>query len=121
MNVFERIREKVKDYLKDKIVKDGWDIVDFNADISNIIYQVEADYNNGWCDVDIEVPSASRYILLSFSNFSIPQIGRYEADEEGGAFYIGDDTETCVSQDLFVNAWMELPEPYKERDTDAEL
>lgn len=86
-----------------------------------IVKELAEEYNHGWIDASIEVPSTNRYILLSFSNFSIPQIGRYEADEEGGAFYIGDDTETCVSQDLFVNAWMELPEPYKERDTDAEL
>lgn len=86
-----------------------------------IVKELAEECNHGWIDASIEVPSTNRYILLSFSNFSIPQIGRYEADEEGGAFYIGDDTETCVSQDLFVNAWMELPEPYKERDTDAEL
>ena len=69
-----------------------------------IVKELAEEYNHGWIDASIEVPSTNRYILLSFSNFSIPQIGRYEADEEGGAFYIGDDTETCVSQDLFVNA-----------------
>ena len=47
-----------------------------------------------WIPVDERLPETNKYILLSF--------------------YIGDETETCVSQLLFVNAWMELPEPYKE-------
>jgi len=33
--------------------------------------------------------------------------------EEGGAFYVGDDEESCISQDLFVNAWIPLPKPYR--------
>lgn len=61
------------------------------------------------------VPVGSNYILLSFENFSTPIVGRYEEDEDGGgAYYVGDDTETCSSQDLYVNAWMPLPERYKE-------
>lgn len=59
------------------------------------------------------MPGDDKYILLSFENFTIPQIGRYETDDDGGAFYIGDDVETCVQQDLFVNAWMPLPEPWE--------
>ncbi len=40
-------------------------------------------------------------------------VGRYEENEtDGGSFYVGDDTETCSEQDLFVNAWMPLPESY---------
>ena len=50
---------------------------------------------------------------MSFENFSMPLIGRYETDETGGAIYVGDDEESCISQDLFVNAWMLLPEPYR--------
>ena len=33
--------------------------------------------------------------------------------EEGGAWFIGDETESLVSHDMFVNAWMSLPEPYR--------
>ena len=50
---------------------------------------------------------------MSFENFSLPLIGRYEVDETGGVFYAGDDDESCISQDLIVNAWMLLPEPYQ--------
>ena len=69
--------------------------------------------SNGWIPVEEELPETDKYILLSFSNFSIPCVGRYEEDENGGAFYVGDDDETCVSQDMFVNAWMNLPDPYQ--------
>ena len=69
--------------------------------------------SNGWIPVDEELPKTDKYILLSFSNFSIPCVGRYEEDENGGAFYVEDDDETCVSQDMFVNAWMNLPAPYQ--------
>ena len=36
-----------------------------------------------------------------------------EQEEEGGAYYLGDEEETCLSHDLYVNAWMPLPEPYE--------
>lgn len=78
---------------------------------------LEKQHNNGWIPVDERLPDTKDYILLSFSNFTIPVVGRYEAEEDGsGAFYIGDEVETCVSQMLFVNAWMPLPEPYKESE-----
>lgn len=35
-----------------------------------------------WIDADI-VPLGQQYILLSFDNFTVPQIGRYEEDEDG--------------------------------------
>lgn len=59
-------------------------------------------------------PKSGEYVLLSFSNFSVPIVGRYEEDENGGAFYIGDEDRSCVQQDMFVNAWMKLPKCYEE-------
>lgn len=61
-------------------------------------------------------PDSDRYILLSFANYSCPLIGHYESCERGGNYYLGDCTEedTCLKNDLYVNAWMELPESYKE-------
>ena len=76
---------------------------------------LEKQRNNGWIPVEERLPDTKDYILLSFSNFTNPVVGRYEAEKDGsGAFYIGDESETCLSQDLFVNAWQQLPEPYKE-------
>lgn len=58
----------------------------------------------------------SEYILLNFANASVHEIGKYVVDEDGGgAYYIGDDDKPCLpSYGLFVNAWMPLPERYKE-------
>lgn len=57
----------------------------------------------------------SERILLSFENASIHEIGRYIEDGDGGcAYYIGDDTKPCSIYGLFVDAWMPLPERYKE-------
>lgn len=68
---------------------------------------------NGWIPCDERYPDTSDYILLSFSNFTIPVVGRWEEDEDGGAFYVGDDTESCVSHGMIVNAWQELPKVYR--------
>lgn len=68
--------------------------------------------NNRWIPAD-EPPNVEEYVLLSFENFSIPLVGRYEEYEDGGAYYVGDDEESCVSQDMIVNAWQPLPDPYR--------
>lgn len=60
-----------------------------------------------------QYPESGKYVLLSFANFSVPCVGRYEVDEDGGAFYIGDEEDTCSSQGMFVNAWMPLPKCYE--------
>ena len=74
-----------------------------------------------WIPVWEELPRNDKYILMSFSNYSNPMIGRYEKSKEGGAFYIGDEDVSCVAQELFVNAWMPLPERYKEESETWEL
>ena len=66
-----------------------------------------------WIPVTEQLPKDEDYILVSFKNFTLPDIARYEEDEEGGAFYPGDEEESYSSYGLFVNAWMPLPEPYK--------
>lgn len=72
-----------------------------------------------WIPVEERLPESKSYILLSFANFDLPLVGRYEQDEDGGAFYIGDEDITCVSQGVFVNAWLPLPEPYRpEKESD---
>ena len=72
--------------------------------------------NDGWIPVEERLPEDDKYILLSFSNFSLLIVGRYERDEDGsGAFYLGDcdEQDTCIANDLYVNAWQPLPEPYR--------
>lgn len=49
-----------------------------------------------------------------FENYTMPDIARYEENDEGGTFYPGDDEKPYSSYGIFVNAWMPLPEPYRE-------
>lgn len=70
-----------------------------------------------WIPAEEELPSDDRFVLMSFSNFTLPMIGRYEQQEDGsGNWYIGDcdEGDTCLANNLFVNAWMELPKAYEE-------
>ena len=66
-----------------------------------------------WIPVTERLLELGEYVLISFSNFTLPCIGRYDEDEKGGAWFNGDETESLVSQDMYVNAWMPLPEPYR--------
>ena len=69
---------------------------------------------NPWIPITERLPETDDYILISFDNFPLPDIGRYEVDENGGgAFYPGDEDFTYKSIDLYVNAWMPLPKPWK--------
>ncbi len=67
-----------------------------------------------WIPISERLPKPDKYILLSFSNYSGLVIGRYEEDDEGGTFYPGDGEKSYSSYGFFVNAWMPLPEPYRE-------
>lgn len=69
----------------------------------------------GWILADECVPSNDDYILLSFENFSLPQIGRYQRNKDGGSFYIGNDEHSCSSYGLFVDAWQPCPKGYMPR------
>lgn len=60
-------------------------------------------------------PPEGEYVLLSFSNYTLPAIGRYDVDEDGGgSFYEGDSKKSLASYGIFVNAWAPLPENYKD-------
>lgn len=74
-----------------------------------------------WIDIEQELPKTDTYVLVSFDNYSLADIARYEEDEEGGAFYPGDEEKSYASFGLFVNAWMPLPEPYIQTITGRRL
>lgn len=58
---------------------------------------------------------SSDYILLSFINYPLIAVGRYDMEADGsGAFYLGDDKKSCTEQGLFVNAWMPIIPPYRD-------
>lgn len=69
--------------------------------------------DDGWIPAN-EPPKDDEYVLLSFANYSLPLVGRYEERKDGGMYYIGNcyGKDTCIANNLIVNAWMPLPEPY---------
>lgn len=89
--------------------------LEWNRAVSKCTELVKAtvkEYGDGWIDAELEIPPNDNYVLVSFANYSLPDIGRYEEDEDGGAFYPGDDDRSYVSYGLIVNAWRALPKPY---------
>ena len=71
---------------------------------------------NPWIPVTERLPETNDYILISFENYPLSDIGRYEVDAEGsGAFYPGNKDVSYLSIGVFVNAWMPLPQPWKRK------
>ncbi len=81
---------------------------------------IQALKENTWIPCSERMPEDESYILVSFENATMPDIARYEENDEGGTFYPGDDEESYSSYGLFVNAWMPLPEPYRKEAQDHE-
>lgn len=72
-----------------------------------------------WISVSERLPNNEEYVLVSFANkgVTLPDIARYEVDEHGnGVFYPSDCNVAYVSLGMFVNAWLPLPEPFKEEE-----
>ena len=117
------IKDRLSDYhdFIKKLVDDHQMVL--ASDVLEMIEQLLADLEqdekeNGWIPVSERLPETDDYILLSFANYSIPIIGRCERDKDGnGIFYAGDDLISCLGNDLYVNAWMELPERYREDES----
>jgi hypothetical protein len=111
----ERLEQMKKDLENHTIYKEGLpgSALDIVNTLLNDLEQDEKE--NGWIPIEERLPETDDYILVSFSNFELPDIGRYETDKDGGGiFFPGDKERSYVSYGLFVNAWMPLPEPYKE-------
>ena len=67
-----------------------------------------------WIPVTEKLPEPETYILVSFDNFTLPDIATYRVDDDGsGAFYSGDEDYTYISVGFYVNAWMPLPGVYR--------
>ena len=66
-----------------------------------------------WIPAD-KIPPEDTLLLLSFKNLDYPLPGYYKTDNMGGAFYLATLNETCISRDLFVNAWRLSEKPYRE-------
>lgn len=109
----DEIKNVIKEYFKSKVSEkvDAWDLVEICAELQKLIDDLDSCM---WNPVEESVPTDGRYILLSFENFTLPVVGRYQEEEDGsGAFYVGDDDISCLNYGLFINAWMEIPKRYK--------
>ena len=115
MNVFDILREKFQKEINNNpsLMPEAKYWRNGIYDAIKMVDEVERQYNNGWIPVSERYPESDSYILLSFKNFTLPTVGRYEVDEEGGAFFVGDDDISCVSSGLYVNAWQPLPKRYE--------
>ena len=81
--------------------KFGKESVDFFFDRDIISTEMIADE---WRSLD-EPPKEDEYILISFANYGLPDIGRCE----DGIFYPGDDMKSFKEYGLIVNGWRPLP------------
>ena len=54
-------------------------------------------------------PDSDRLVLVNFSNFSEPMLGRWYDNN----WHIGDMEETFLESNLYVDGWWELPEKPK--------
>ena len=117
---------KLKDYEDTGLSPEGVEEVnDFEkSQISILLARLsEEQRKHEWIPAEYEIPVDDRYVLLSFHNFNGLLIGRYEQHEDGsGNWYIGDcdEEDTCLANDLFVSAWMPLPDPYVEAADERE-
>lgn len=122
MNVLEKIFEELEERGNIQFSSYSKPLIAVEDVLKIIRSHMDDEDNDGWIPVEERLPEDDRYILLSFENFSLPLVGRYEENEKGGAFYIGDcdEEDTCAQNDLFVNAWKPLPEPYRPKEKDDE-
>ena len=81
--------------------KFGKESVDFFFDRDIISTEMIEDE---WRSLD-EPPKEGEYILVSFANYTLPDIGRME----NGIFYPGDDDKSYKDFGLIVNGWRPLP------------
>lgn len=86
----------------------GSDYIPINNALDMAIKALE-EPKGEWIDIDYKLPKNDEYVLLSFANFSVPLVGRYYEDEDGGNFFVGDETEPLIKQGIFVNGWLPLP------------
>ena len=87
------------------------------AKLSDEIEKMKRDERQQWIPVTEMFPEPETSIWVSFDNYILPDIATSGVDAVGrGAFYPGDEDYTYLSVGFYVNAWMPLPEPYKEEN-----
>lgn len=85
-------------------------IVNHAKDIVTIQKAIDALKGFAWRSPD-EPPETDDYILISFSNFSMLDIGEYRED---GEYYPADEERGYKSFKLNVDGWMPMPKNRRE-------
>lgn len=85
-------------------------IVNHKKDTATIQKAIDALKQFTWRNPS-EPPETDKYVLLSYSNYSLPDIGEYRED---GKYYPGDDERSCESFGLIVDGWMPMPKVRRE-------
>lgn len=68
-----------------------------------------------WVPVSEKLPVSDDFVLISFTNATFVMIGRCDEYDDGSrSWHVGDEEESCLDHDLYVNAWMPLPANYEE-------
>lgn len=116
MNVFEKIRDKLEEYHEHCV--NAYGIVGGNPhafatkQCIEIVNQVEQEHNNGWILCSERLPEEGQRCIVQYNGSPFINKG----------FYIDIDTfmdgEFSFYKGSGVVAWQNLPQPYKERDTD---
>lgn len=67
-----------------------------------------------WIPVSERLPVSDGFVLISFENATFVMIGRCDEHDDGSrSWHVGDEEQSCLEHDLFVNAWMLLPANYE--------
>lgn len=117
MNRFNRIIAFLEDCKK-------YDIIRIEDGIEPVVFTENIEKKDNWIPVNPDdedtFPKNDDYILVSllFRNSALVEIGRYEVDEDGGAFYPGDSGTTYTQLGAIVEAWQPLQKPYREEKED---
>lgn len=125
MNVFEKIREKLEEYHEHCV--NAYGIVGGNSQAFatkqciEIVNQVEQEHNNGWIACSERLPEEGTEVIVTDKNGSVWSDIYFDYKDEEDAspcFHRWDDEMwQCFTPDVL--AWMPLPQPYKERDTNG--
>lgn len=91
MNVLEKILGEIEELKRNQDSKNQDFVTGYISALSTVegviagldeAKDINVPSNDGWIPVDERLPEDDRYILLSFENFSLPLVGRYEENEK---------------------------------------
>lgn len=117
------LRKCAKEHDNDRTSTGHIIVSDLCKDTANLLEELEQEPR--WIPVSERLPEFdddgySTYVLVSFSNSTLPCIGQLRKTDGENHWYEGDDEKALDSFDLHVNAWMPLPEPYEDEEEEEE-